>query len=73
MKIGITCGGIGPYASGAFIQASAREAERAGFTHYLMPDHILQFAEYPESIYPYAAGSGQELPEQRRQTEVFPI
>jgi probable F420-dependent oxidoreductase len=29
-----------------------------------MPDHVLQFAEYPESKYPYAEGSGQELPEQ---------
>jgi probable F420-dependent oxidoreductase len=64
MKIGITCGGIGPYGSGAFIRDSARESERAGFAHYWMPDHVLQFAAYPESIYPYAAGSGQELPEQ---------
>lgn len=64
MKIGITCGGIGPYASGAFIRASARAAELAGFAHYWMPDHVVQFAAYPESVYPYAQGSGQELPEQ---------
>lgn len=64
MKIGITCGGIGPYASGAFVQTSAHEAERAGFAHYWMPDHVVQFAEYPESTYPYAEGSGQKLPEQ---------
>jgi probable F420-dependent oxidoreductase len=64
MKVGITCGGIGPYASGAFIRASAIAAERAGFAHYWMPDHVVQFAAYPESVYPYAAGSGQELPEQ---------
>jgi probable F420-dependent oxidoreductase len=64
MKIGITCGGIGPYASGAFIRASAKAAEQAGFAHYWMPDHVVQFAAYPESTYPYAEGSGQELPEQ---------
>jgi probable F420-dependent oxidoreductase len=65
MKIGITCGGIGPYASGAFIQASARAAERAGFAHYWLPDHVVQFASYPESAYPYAEGSGQDLPVQK--------
>jgi probable F420-dependent oxidoreductase len=64
MKVGITCGGIGPYASGAFISASARAAERAGFAHYWMPDHVVQFASYPNSVYPYAKGSGQELPAQ---------
>ena len=64
MKVGITCGGIGPYASGVFLSRSALAAERAGFTHYVMPDHVVQFAAYPESIYPYAKGSGQELPEQ---------
>ncbi|MCB2079247.1 MAG: TIGR03619 family F420-dependent LLM class oxidoreductase [Novosphingobium sp.] len=64
MKIGITCAGIGPYASGAFIRASAAGAEDAGFAHYWMPEHVLQFAEYPESVYPYAEGSGQEMPEQ---------
>jgi probable F420-dependent oxidoreductase len=64
MKIGITCGGIGQYASGAFIRASARAAERAGFAHYWMPDHVVQFAAYPESTYPYAQGSGQDMPQQ---------
>ena len=64
MKVGITCGGIGPYATGQFIRASAIAAEKAGFAHYWMPEHIVQFAEYPDSIYPYAAGSGQEMPEQ---------
>lgn len=64
MKVGITCGGIGPYASGSFITASARAAERAGFAHYWMPDHVVQFAAYPRSTYPYAKGSGQELPVQ---------
>jgi len=64
MKVGITCGGIGPYATGAFIRASAIAAEKAGFAHYWMPDHIVQFPEYPESVYPYAEGSGQEAPEQ---------
>jgi probable F420-dependent oxidoreductase len=64
MRIGITCGGIGPYASGAFIRASASAAEQAGFAHYWMPDHVVQFAAYPQSTYPYAQGSGQEMPEQ---------
>lgn len=63
MKVGITCGGIGPYATGEFIRNSAIAAEEAGFSHYLMPDHVVQFAEYPESDYPYAGGSGQESPE----------
>lgn len=64
MKVGITCGGIGAYAGGAFVRSSARAAEDAGFAHYWMPDHVVQFAAYPESTYPYAEGSGQELPEQ---------
>lgn len=64
MKVGITCGGIGPYASGAFIRASARAAEHAGFAHYWMPEHVVQFSAYPQSAYPYAQGSGQEIPEQ---------
>ncbi|WP_052223511.1 LLM class F420-dependent oxidoreductase [Novosphingobium malaysiense] len=64
MKIGITCGGIGPYASGAFIAASARLAEQAGFAHFWMPEHVVQFAQYGQSQYPYAEGSGQQLPEQ---------
>ncbi len=64
MKVGITCGGIGPYASGAFIRASARAAEQAGFAHYWMPEHVVQFSAYPQSAYPYAQGSGQEIPEQ---------
>jgi probable F420-dependent oxidoreductase len=29
-----------------------------------MPEHVVQFAAYPQSTYPYAAGSGQEMPEQ---------
>src|SRR5688572_14818502 len=64
MKIGITCGGIGPYASGDFLRRSIQAAERAGFSAYMLPDHVVQFAEYPESKYPYAEGSGQELPDQ---------
>lgn len=64
MKIGITCAGIGPYADGQFVQCSAAAAEKAGFAHYWMPEHVVQFAEYPESTYPYAEGSGQEMPEQ---------
>jgi len=64
MKIGITCGGIGPYASGGFLRESARAAECAGFAHYWLPDHVVQFAAYPRSTYPYAEGSGQDLPEQ---------
>jgi len=64
MKIGVTCGGIGPYASGAFVRASAQAAERAGFAHYWMPDHVVQLAAYPESAYPYAEGSGQQAPAQ---------
>ncbi|MDG2001870.1 MAG: LLM class F420-dependent oxidoreductase [Novosphingobium sp.] len=63
MKAGITCGGIGPYATGEFIRNSAVAAEKAGFTHYLMPDHVVQFGAYPESDYPYAGGSGQDAPE----------
>jgi probable F420-dependent oxidoreductase len=64
MKVGITCGGIGAYASGEFIRRSARLAEDAGLAHYWFPEHVVQFAAYPESTYPYAAGSGQDLPEQ---------
>jgi len=64
MRIGITCGGIGPYASGDFIRRSARLAEEAGFSAYWLPEHVVQFADYPESKYPYAEGTGQELPEQ---------
>jgi probable F420-dependent oxidoreductase len=64
MKVGITCGGIGPYASAAFLKASVQIAERAGFAHYWLPEHVVQFAQYPESDYPYASGSGQDLPEQ---------
>lgn len=64
MKVGITCGGIGPYATGDFLRRSAQAAEQAGFSAYWMPDHVVQFAAYPESKYPYAEGSGQELPEQ---------
>jgi probable F420-dependent oxidoreductase len=64
MKVGITCGGIGPYASGAFLRHSIQAAEAAGFAHYWMPEHVVQFAAYPRSTYPYAAGSGQAMPEQ---------
>lgn len=64
MKVGITCGGIGPYASGDFLRRSIQAAERHGFNAYMLPDHIVQFADYPESAYPYAEGSGQEIPEQ---------
>ncbi len=64
MKIGITCGGIGPYADGGFLHRSAQAAERAGFSAYWMPDHVVLFAEYPESRYAYASGSGQAKPEQ---------
>lgn len=64
MKVGITCGGIGPYASGDFLKRSARAAEDAGFAHYWLPEHVVQFAAYPDSAYPYATGSGQEMPEQ---------
>ncbi|MEJ5978059.1 TIGR03619 family F420-dependent LLM class oxidoreductase [Novosphingobium sp. PS1R-30] len=64
MKVGITCGGIGPYADGHFIRHSARAAEEAGFAHYWLPEHVVQFAAYPDSAYPYAAGSGQDMPEQ---------
>jgi alkanesulfonate monooxygenase SsuD/methylene tetrahydromethanopterin reductase-like flavin-dependent oxidoreductase (luciferase family) len=64
MKIGITCAGIGPFASGDFIRRSAQAAEAAGFAHYWFPEHVVQFASYPQSKYPYAEGSGQELPEQ---------
>jgi probable F420-dependent oxidoreductase len=64
MKVGITCGGIGPYASGDFLRRSVQTAERAGFAHYWVPDHIVLFASYPESTYPYAEGSGQKVPEQ---------
>ena len=64
MKVGITCGGIGPYARGDFLRHSIQAAEAAGFAHYWMPDHVVQFAEYPQSSYPYAEGSGQDMPEQ---------
>ncbi len=64
MKVGITCGGIGPFATADFLRRSVQAAEGAGFSHYWLPEHVLQFASYPRSVYPYAAGSGQELPEQ---------
>lgn len=64
MKVGITCGGIGPFASGDYIRRTAQGAERAGFSAYWLPEHVVQFAQYPESDYPYAGGSGQELPDQ---------
>lgn len=64
MKLGITCGGIGPYASGDFLRRSVQAAERAGFAHYWIPDHVVLFAAYPQSKYPYAEGSGQKLPDQ---------
>jgi len=64
VKIGITCGGIGSYASGDFMRKSVQAAEKAGFGHYWIPDHVVLFAEYPESTYPYAEGSGQEIPDQ---------
>jgi probable F420-dependent oxidoreductase len=64
MKVGITCGGIGPYATGHFLRHSAKAAEDAGFAHYWLPEHVVQFAAYPESKYPYSDGSGQDLPEQ---------
>jgi probable F420-dependent oxidoreductase len=64
MKIGITCGGIGPYASGDFLRRSIQAAERVGFAHYWIPDHTVLFASYPQSKYPYSDGSGQQLPDQ---------
>ncbi len=64
MKIGITCGGIGAYASGEFLHLSARAAEEVGFNAYWMPDHVVLFADYPESRYAYANGSGQAKPQQ---------
>jgi probable F420-dependent oxidoreductase len=64
VRIGITCGGIGPYAGGDFLRRSAQAAERAGFAHYWIPDHVILFASYPQSKYPYAEGSGQETPVQ---------
>lgn len=64
MKVGITCGGIGPFASGDYIRRTAQGAERAGFSAYWLPEHVVQFAEYPESDYPYAGGSGQDMPDQ---------
>jgi probable F420-dependent oxidoreductase len=64
MRIGITCGGIGPYATGDFLRRSIQAAERAGFSAYWLPEHVVQFAAYPQSKYPYADGSGQDLPEQ---------
>lgn len=64
MNVGITCGGIGPYASGDFLRRSVQAAEQAGFSAYWLPEHVVQFAAYPQSHYPYAEGSGQELPEQ---------
>ena len=64
MKVGITCGGIGPYASGDFLRRSVQAAEQVGFAHYWIPDHVILFAAYPQSKYPYAEGSGQQVPDQ---------
>ena len=62
MKVGITCGGIGPYATPGFLRHSARGAEAAGFAHYWMPDHVVQFAEYPQSdVWTYAWTAGYDV------------
>lgn len=53
MKVGITCAGVGPYASGDFLRRAAQSCERHGFAHFWLPDHVVLFGEYPESDYPY--------------------
>jgi probable F420-dependent oxidoreductase len=53
MKVGITCAGIGPYANGDFLRRAAQSCERHGFAHIWLPDHVVLFADYPESDYPY--------------------
>jgi probable F420-dependent oxidoreductase len=64
MKVGISCAGLGPGAAGEFIRRSAQAAERAGFSAFWLPDHVVLFGAYPQSKYPYAAmfGGDEDLP-----------
>jgi probable F420-dependent oxidoreductase len=54
MRVGVCCAGIGAASTGDFIRRSAQAAERAGFASFWIPDHIVLFQHYPESVYPYA-------------------
>jgi len=54
VRLGVCCAGLGEASTGDFIARSAKAAERAGFSAYWVPDHLVTFAEYPESTYPYA-------------------
>jgi probable F420-dependent oxidoreductase len=54
MRVGVCCAGIGAAATGDFIRRSAQAAERAGFVSFWIPDHVVLFQHYPESVYPYA-------------------
>ncbi len=60
MKVGIICGGIGARSTGDFIRRSARCAERLGFSSYWLPEHVLLFGAYPQSVHPYAYMRGKE-------------
>lgn len=68
MKVGIICAGIGQRSTGDFIRASARSAERLGFSSYWLPEHVLLFGAHPRSIHPYAYMSGRD-PTERREDE----
>jgi probable F420-dependent oxidoreductase len=52
--MGVCCAGIGAAATGNFIRLSAQAAERAGFSSFWTPDHVVLFQSYPESKYPYS-------------------
>jgi len=65
MKVGIICAGIGPRATGGFIRASAKAAERAGFSSYWLPEHVLLFGAHPLSTHPYAYMSGSDRSPER--------
>ena len=64
MKVGITCAGIGPYASGDFLRRAVQACERAGFAHFWLPDHVVLFGDDATSDYPYGEGAVGEKEDQ---------
>lgn len=54
----MTIAGIGDAASPEFLAGSARAAELAGFATMWMGEHLVLFADYPRSNYPYAGFHG---------------
>lgn len=58
MRVGMCASGVGAESAGAFVQASAVAAERAGFATVWIGEHVVLFEEYPNSDYPYAGFQG---------------